>query len=111
MNKLLKSLMLGCSMLITPLANAGELINNATVTSIANVGSNVDQFVVYYSGGAGVCATQGFIMFPATAAVSKEVHNRAYTLALAALTTGMKIRVHNYESDACDRASFVAISK
>ncbi|MCJ8274163.1 MAG: DUF5992 family protein [Psychrosphaera sp.] len=111
MNNLIKSLVFGGSMLITSLANAGELINSATVTSVANVASNIDQFVIYFSGGTGVCTTQDYIIFPADAAISKEAHNRAYSLVLTALTTGMKVKIHNYESNACDRATFVQVSK
>ena len=111
MNNLIKSLVFSTSILMTSLANAGQLITASTITSVTNVGSNKDQFVIYFSGGTGVCTVNDYIVFPADAAISKEAHNRAYTLALTALTTGMKVVIHNYESAACDRASFIRVNK
>ena len=111
MNKILKPLTLLLCILDSSFANAGDLLNSATITSITNVGANQDRFVVYFTGGTGVCSDNKFIKFPMDAAVSKEAHARAFSLAMTALTTGMKVRFHNYENNSCDRASYIQISK
>lgn len=39
-----------------------------------------------------------------------KTHKRAYAAALAALTTGMTVRVHNYQNNTCDSASYIELA-
>lgn len=63
---------------------------NATIDSVGNTDANENVFIVHFSGGTGVCATNGWIKFPVTATSSEVVHTRAYSTALAALMSGKK---------------------
>ncbi|GAA6135241.1 hypothetical protein NBRC116188_20310 [Oceaniserpentilla sp. 4NH20-0058] len=91
-------------------AYAGDIANGATVLKVANISSNVDTFAVTVDSSLVDCA-RNIIFFPASAAPNKESHARAYSTALTALSTGMKVRLYNYDSNSCTDASFIEISK
>lgn len=91
------------------LAYAGDLVSGATIVAVNNVSSNKDQFGIQIQGGEGVCANQG-ILFPSWKALDEGAYQRAYSAALTALTTGMKVKVHNYESDHCHAATQIRLS-
>jgi Family of unknown function (DUF5992) len=91
--------------------NAGWLAWDAQLTAVTNTSGNTDSFVVLFTGGTGACASQGQVTFPRDATTSQEVLRRAYATALMALATGMKVNIYNYESDSCDRAAHIWISK
>ncbi|KAF7763155.1 hypothetical protein PUND_b0495 [Pseudoalteromonas undina] len=87
----------------------GELVRGATVTEVASSSSNMDVFYLKLSGGTGPCANSS-VIFPAIKSQSKESYNQAFSIALAAVSSGKKIRVHNYEDDSCHGANFIGIS-
>ncbi|MEI8611064.1 DUF5992 family protein [Enterovibrio norvegicus] len=92
--------------------NAGGLVQNAVVTAIENAQNlNQDSFVVTVSGGTGVCA-DNLIFFPATATGShQDIYKRAYSSALAALTSGMKVDIHSFSDNTCSNATWIKIKR
>ena len=94
-------------------ANAGELIKDATIVEVSNTSSGGPDFAIILQGGTGVCAstTTALIKFPEPANQSDDSYKQAFSLALSALTTGMKVRVHNFADNSCAGASFIAVSK
>lgn len=87
----------------------GQLLNGANIITLTNVSSNKDQFAIKTSGGSGICAGKA-ILFPSWKAVSEKAHSRAYSAALTALTTGLKVKIHNYENDSCTEATFIRLN-
>lgn len=87
---------------------AGELVRGATIIEVASSSNNNDVFYVKLSGGTGPCAN-GSVLFPAAKSQSKESYNQAFSIALTAVTSGKKIRIHNYENDTCTGANFIGI--
>ena len=81
----MKYLVFLISLLMGFSANAGMLVMNATVESVDNTDGNQNTFIVFFSGGTGVCASNTWIKFPVTATSSEIVHTRAYSAALAGL--------------------------
>ena len=95
---------------------AGELVNSATVVEVANTNYNSKDFAIFLEGGTGVCATSGrySIVFPEhkfLTTQSQESYNQAFSIALSAMATGGKVRIHNFEGNECDKANFIAVSK
>ncbi|WP_144407661.1 DUF5992 family protein [Gynuella sunshinyii] len=89
---------------------AGYVVTDGIITKVANSEANNDRFVVSVSGGSGPCANQN-ISFPKGKAGSPEIFTRAFSMALTGLSTGMKVRIHNYESDDCFNAAWIELSK
>ena len=102
-----KGLFLAVACLVASIANAGQLVDNALITEIANTSSNQDQFSVKVSGGGGLCANR-HIHFPASA-TQDAIYKRAYAAALSAMATKTKVKIHNYASDDCDGASYILL--
>ncbi|MEZ8822894.1 DUF5992 family protein [Vibrio amylolyticus] len=92
------------------IASGTYIVKNATISSIANTSSNVDRFIIWIEGGNGVCVGKA-ITFPRSATTSAEVHQRAYSAALTAFTTGSKIDIHNYHGEDCTNASYIRLVK
>jgi hypothetical protein len=90
-------------------ANAGLLSQGGTIVRVANTSGNQSLFVVLVAGGSGPCPNGQWIAFPTYAAGDAEVHKRAYAMALLALTTGMKVAIHNYNNDNCNEAAYIEI--
>lgn len=92
-------------------ASAGELIKDTEIVMIGNTANGQDDFFIQTQGGTGPCAGTP-IVFPASAAPSKEYHARAYSLALAAFSMGnTKVRVYNFTNDFCSAASYIEMAK
>ena len=105
---LTKTLAISGLFIFSSVAFAGELVKGATILEVASSASNKDVFYIQLSGGTGPCAN-GSIIFPAAKSQSKESHNQAFSIALAAVTSSRKVRVHNYENDSCYGANFIGI--
>lgn len=89
---------------------AGELTKGATVLEVANHATgNGKYFAVKVDSGVGPC--NGWIYFQEDGAASLATYNQAFSIALTALTADKKVRIHNYLSDSCVGASFIAISR
>jgi hypothetical protein len=91
-------------------ATAGSLVTNATITKILNTSGNQTQFAIVVSGGTGRCANT-VIYFPVSAAVDADTHKRAYSAALLALATGMKISAWNYSGNNCEGAAYIDVGQ
>lgn len=106
---------------LTPgLAMAGELVKDAEITMIGNIsGANGNNdFFIRVKGGVGPCAgapgADQNIIFPVSVPASSgdaDAVARAYSLALAAFTTGTKVRVYNMVDNTCNKASYIHTSK
>ena len=92
--------------------HSGELIRDATVIEVSNTYYNGPDFMIILKGGTGTClsATRTMITFPESKKQSDESYKQSFAIALSALSTGMKVRVHNFESDSCLGANFISIS-
>ena len=98
-----------CMAAVTP-AKAGDLVIGGRVVRVANTGNNASVFSVWVDGGSQNLCGSGWITFPASAVTDPEIHKRAYAAALLALTTGMPVRVYNYQGDSCDAASYIELT-
>ena len=96
------------SVLISNSALGGELVNGATIEEVANTSSNTKVFFIRIKGGVGPCANK-FMTFPASKSQSPESYERAFSIALAATASGKRIRVHNYDDNDCNGASFISM--
>lgn len=88
-------------------AAGAYIVISGVVTSVANTGSNLDNFVVRTSGGTGTCTSS---TFPRDAVPTQAVHDRAYAAALTALASGATVSIYNYEGLTCDRAAYISIA-
>lgn len=91
-------------------AQGGYLLTGGTLTTVTNTAGNSPQFAVIANGGSGPCVGQ-WISFPRDATPDTDNHKRAFALAILAHTTGAKVNIYNYESNACDRAVFIELTK
>jgi hypothetical protein len=95
---------------------AGEYIAiGAEVTQVFNTNGNTASFGIVVAGGTGACSGKQ-ITFPISAAGDikdgkSDIHLRAYSTALTALTTGLKVDIHNYSGSDCNNAAFIRIKK
>ncbi|MCG7586818.1 DUF5992 family protein, partial [Photobacterium sp. OFAV2-7] len=85
------SLLIGLSLPV----NAGELVHGATILEVANTNNNGADFAIFIQGGAGIC--QSRIVFPERKKQSEESYKQAFSIALTALASGNKVRIHNFE--------------
>ncbi|ABU70935.1 DUF5992 family protein [Vibrio campbellii] len=97
-------------LLFSTSALSGDIVNNGVITEVRNTGSNVDMFEIVVSNGTGPCSGKT-IKFPRSDAVTKEVHDRAFSTALTAFASGSKVRVYNYRDDTCNHAVYISIRK
>lgn len=108
---MMKKWMLGALLaLSTSAAFAGQLVQSAKIVEVRNTAGNNDVFEVVLGGGAGPCAGK-LVQFPRSAAGNAEIHERAFAMALTALTTDATVRIHNYVDDTCSKASYITIRK
>ncbi len=91
-------------------AYAGELVRDAIVVEVANTYNNGADFAVRLEGGTGICSAAIWIVFPESKKQSVDSYQQAFAIALSALTTGTRVRVHNFEDDSCDGANFISIT-
>jgi len=104
------------TLLISPFfIEAGELIQGATLIEVANTNNNGPDFAIIVEGGTGtgVCSSSSnkAITFPEAKKQSDDSYKQSFAIALAAVTTGMKVRVHNFDDFDCGGANFISISK
>ncbi|QGX41847.1 hypothetical protein E2H98_17205 [Permianibacter aggregans] len=87
---------------------AGQyIVSNARLTKVGNTSGNGPSFWVVAVDGVGQCITQSMqtnIYFPEQYAGNKEIFNRAYSTALAAIASGRRVNIYNYTDGACDKA-------
>ncbi|ABE53501.1 hypothetical protein Sden_0204 [Shewanella denitrificans OS217] len=107
--KYLKLLAVTC-LLLPSFASAGELTIGATVLEVAtNATGSGKNFAIKVEGGVGPC--NGWIYFLEDSAASAATYSQAFSIALTALSSDKKVRVHNFTDDACTGARFISISK
>jgi hypothetical protein len=90
-------------------ASAGYIVTGAKIIKIANTANNQDYFSVLISGGTGPCATM-WVAFPQSAAATQKILDRAFALAMSAMTAGYVVSIYNYQSDSCDKAAYIEVS-
>ena len=99
------------ALIFTGFANAGEVVKDAEIVLVGNTANGQDDFFIRVQGGAGPCV-DSLIKFPRSAAATRELHDRAYSLALAAFAMGnKKVRVFNFVDDSCATASYIEMSR
>ncbi|GAA0464029.1 hypothetical protein GCM10009096_00610 [Parasphingorhabdus litoris] len=109
--KYLKIIAIPLFLLSTNAHAAGAyLASGATVTDVVNIANNGQNFAVKTEGGSSNCNAQ-WIIFPEANAPNANAHQRAYSTALTALTTGMKVTIYNYADSTCVRASYIHLMK
>ena len=86
------------------------VVLDAEITNIANTSSNGANFALATKGGTGPCTNQ-WIVFYESDASNSNAHQRAYSTALMAFATGLKVNIHNYTSSSCDHASYIEVKK
>ncbi len=91
-------------------ATGTYLATGATVTDVVNTSSNAQNFAIKTEGGSSICAGQ-WMVFPEADAANSNAHQRAYSTALTALSTGMKVTIYNYINGTCVRASYIHLMK
>jgi len=95
---------------------AGEYIAiSSEITQVLNTDGNTSSFAIFFTGGSGSCAGK-VIAFPVSAAGDfkdgkSDIHSRAYSTALTALTTSLKVDIYNYAGSDCKNAAFIRIKK
>lgn len=98
-------------------AEYAVLAEEATISEISNNTGNGPNFFIKAVGGTGLCtgAQPTLIVFPLSAAGisgnDENLHNRAFSLALAAYASGSKVTVSGYEGSDCQRASRIKLVK
>ncbi|SFD42270.1 DUF5992 family protein [Pseudoalteromonas denitrificans] len=95
---------------------AGQLTSGAQVVELINTNNDTEDFAIFLKNGSGPCAIatpEGVykIVFPKTsfANQSSESYGQAFSISLAAITSGLKVRVHNFDNNNCDQANFISI--
>jgi len=94
------------------MAQGDYIAQDAKIVRVTNTAGNQDEFIINVVGGTGVCTGQAptMIKFKLASATSPEIFNRAFSMALMALSTGQKVSVYNYVDTACDNAVYIGIS-
>ncbi|WP_325892443.1 DUF5992 family protein [Grimontia sp. NTOU-MAR1] len=94
--------------LFATVSHAEYIVKDAIITSIANTNSNGENFTVWVEGGSGPC-TDRAVTFPRRAVSSNEIHARAYSAALSALSTNHKVDIYDYSGSNCGNASYIRL--
>ncbi len=99
-------------------ANATQIVVEAKVTGIENTSHGTNEFVVWTTGGSGVCANRHVRFYRSKADASAgnnadgaELHKRAYSMALTAFSTGDKVNIGAIGGTTCDDAVWFKIHK
>lgn len=90
------------------LSVAGDLALDSRVLEVTSTSNNRDVFQVKLDGGRGPCANE-YVTFHSAKSQSEASYNQAFSIALAALMSGNRVRVHNYEDNECSGANFISI--
>lgn len=96
---------LSCAPILT---SAGELARDSRVVQVASSSNNRDVFSVELEGGRGPCSNRS-VTFDAAKSQSEASYNQAFSIALAALMSGNRVRVHNYDDNECSGANFISV--
>jgi hypothetical protein len=115
----MKTLLIGLSVFATFMANATHIVTNAEITSVENTSAGTNEFVLHLVGGGGVCTNGVVRYYRANADLAagnsengKEVHNRAYSAALAAFMSGKRVSVATISnSESCNDAVWIKLHK
>ncbi|PCH61095.1 MAG: hypothetical protein COC04_06415 [Gammaproteobacteria bacterium] len=84
---------------------------------LSNNTGNGENFFVKVTGGSGVCVGTGrtLVVFPlhnsGVSGGDKDLHNRAFSLALTAYTTGDTVEIGSYHGADCTAASRIKLVK
>ena len=89
-------------------AAGAYIVQGAIITNIMSTNGNTAGFAIITSGGSGACVNAE-VYFPQSAAPDADTFKRAYTAALTAMTTGMRVTIYNYADSTCLTASYVQI--
>ena len=98
-------------------ADSGWIATNVEVVEVTNTSGNGKSFTIRVEGGDGNHPCEdGQITFPLVAAGNAgndpEIHARAFSIALTALSTGNGVSIFSYEDNlACNRAAHIKLVK
>ena len=101
------------------LANPAHVVTGATVVGVENTSFGTDEFVVFTSGGTGVCANRHVRFYRAEANASAgnaeaggDIYKRAYSSALTAFAAGFKVNIATIsDNSSCDKVVWIKIYK
>lgn len=99
------------------LAAAGWIATNVEIDAVTNTRVNGQNFQITVSAGDGSNVCEGSdIWFPlsdaGTSGNDKDILERAFSIALTALTTGKKVSIYTYDDNtSCGRAAYIKIIK
>jgi hypothetical protein len=97
------------SIVVTTAANAGPIVTGAKVTKVLNTrGPHDASFIVWTEGGTGPCANS-YIYFYPTGGSNPEMQKRAYSAALIAMTTGLRVDIESHPDNNCQNAYFINV--
>ena len=100
----------GLSMVVKP-ALADYLVQNASVVTVENTSSNGDNFAIVVTGGTGPC-NDGFILFPASAVITRAIQEHGYQSALTALTNqNLRVNVFDYSGASCSNGGQIVLNR
>ncbi|MDP5210106.1 DUF5992 family protein [Microbulbifer sp. 2205BS26-8] len=111
-----KLLLLVCTLFsMKALASSGYIALEVEITSVANTGANAKSFTVKTANGSGLCSGET-ITFPLALSGNdghnEGIHNRAYSAALMALSTGKLVSIFSYDDASfCNRAAYIEVFK
>ncbi|WP_444946307.1 DUF5992 family protein [Microbulbifer sp. VTAC004] len=92
------------------------LATSVNVVAITNTAANGKSFNVTVANGDGNYACEDTtISFPLSVAGNngndENIHNRAFSMAMVAFTTGKKVNIYTYEDvETCSHAAYIAFS-
>ena len=94
-------------------AESGYIASDVEIIAVAHTGANAKTFTLRTANGTGICSGQN-ITFPLSAAGNsgndEAIHNRAFSVALTALSIGSRVSIFSYEdSTVCNRAAYIEI--
>lgn len=87
--------------------NANWIAEQTKVIAVESSSGNTDTFTAIVRGGSGPCVSlrgDTLIFFPRSEAATSDIHNRTYSMLLAALTSGAKVSIYNYVDHSCQKA-------
>ncbi|MGH1487639.1 MAG: DUF5992 family protein [Cellvibrionaceae bacterium] len=93
--------------------SADNLASGVKITMIGNTPDGSKSFFIRTSGGSGPCTNGTVIVFPLSLSQDEATHNRAFSLALTAYTTGstkVKISTFTNGDSNCRRAAYIDLS-
>ncbi|WHI47980.1 DUF5992 family protein [Microbulbifer sp. JMSA004] len=98
-------------------ASAGWIATDVEISAVTNTKSNGEGFaIIVTDGNDSYPCEDTTIYFPLDSAGSsgrdQDIHNRAFSLSIAALTTGKRVSIYSYsDSSSCNEATYIKLSK